>query len=217
MSNTKKEWISNWLISSINNESEKNGNNYEITFTNSKFHEAKNDYSNKTSMHSEINSSDKSVSMTNPETNNDLTEQRISDYQEKKNNLKKIEKNKLKKLTIKKKNLSKIIEESELTVSPISGTFIIKEWNNNVKNNKVINQHCSNSKERNVNKFTNDEIMLNSVASNYVQITDEAKYKLSKIVNCIGPYECKLCKIVYSDAFELAMHNCPRVVHYEYR
>ena len=211
MSNTKKEWISNWLISSIENNGNKNAKNYEIKFTNSNFNEIKPGYSNQTFTHSEIeknlNSNDQCISSNKPETK--------SNYQEKKSNIKKIDKNKFKKLMIRKKNFNKIIEESELTVSPVSGTFIIKEWNNKVKNNKIITQSFLNAKER--NKFTNDEIMLNSVASNYVQITDEAKYKLSKIVNCIGPYECKLCKIIYNDAFELAMHNCPRVVHYEYR
>lgn len=47
--------------------------------------------------------------------------------------------------------------------------------------------------------------------------TAQARAKLQKIVNNIGPYECKLCKHVYEDAFELAMHNCPRVVHLEYK
>ena len=186
MANTKKDWISNWLISSIEadgNSNSKNGE-YLISFTNTKQEAISN---------SKI---DKSVPTA-----------------EKTANLSKIQKHNVSKKSV-FKNKNKIIEESELTKSPVSGTFIIKEWNNKLKN-KFIRENSK--KENNLNKFTNDEIMLNSVASNYVQITDEAKVKLSKIVNCIGPYECKLCKIVYSDAFELAMHNCPRVVHFEYK
>ena len=100
-----------------------------------------------------------------------------------------------------KKIKSKLKESNELTESPISGTFIIKDW----KTSKTQFQ------------FTKAEEELNKIAGNFVKITPQARAKLDKIPNNIGPYECKLCKIVYVDAFELALHNCPRVVHIEYK
>ena len=228
MSNSKKEWISNWLISSIENEST-SGRNYEIPFTNSNINELQQDFPSKSiithSIEKQLNSNYKCVASSNiPEATDSscLLETSASTInfhnKEKKSvNAKRAGKRKLKKV-IKNKNLKNIVEDCELTISPVSGTFIIKDWNSRLKNKFINEQHNNVSKpEKSVNKFTNDEVMLNSVASNYVQITDEAKLKLSKIVNCIGPYECKLCKIIYSDPFELAMHNCPRVVHYEYR
>lgn len=129
------------------------------------------------------------------------------------------------KIKSKKTNSKKCFQQDyDLTVSPVSGTFIIKEWNHTLKDKyvqKIRQKQCQGeivkTNEIDSDNFSNDEIMLNTVASNYVQITDEAKSKLSKIVNCIGPYECKLCSITYKDAFELAMHNCPRVVHFDYR
>jgi hypothetical protein len=52
---------------------------------------------------------------------------------------------------------------------------------------------------------------------NYVEITPEAIEELRKIKNIIGDYICQLCKIKYENAFALAMHKCPRVVHIEFR
>lgn len=52
---------------------------------------------------------------------------------------------------------------------------------------------------------------------NYVEITPEAVEELKKIKNIIGDYICQLCKIKYENAFALAMHKCPRVVHIEFR
>jgi len=92
-------------------------------------------------------------------------------------------------------------EDTELTKSPISGTYIIKDWTKGAK----------------ASFFTRSEIELNSMAASFVEKTPQARAKLSRIANKIGPYECKLCKVVYEDAFELAMHNCPRVVHLEYK
>jgi hypothetical protein len=191
---SKKEWISNWLISNTVQNTTDNRNNY---FSNNKFQTPIISHS----IERQLSSS--SVKYTDNSTKNSS----------------KIHKNPKKNVLKKTKNFTKIIEESELTVSPVSGTFIIKEWNNKLKNKFIREQEEKNvsCKKKKNDEFTNDEIMLNSVASNYVQITDEAKNKISKIVNCIGPYECKLCKIVYNDAFELAMHNCPRVVHFEYK
>lgn len=52
---------------------------------------------------------------------------------------------------------------------------------------------------------------------NYVEITPEAIEEIRKIKNIIGDYICQLCKIKYENAFALAMHKCPRVVHIEFR
>ena len=52
---------------------------------------------------------------------------------------------------------------------------------------------------------------------NYVEITPEAVEELRKIKNVIGDYICQLCKVKYENAFALAMHKCPRVVHIEFR
>jgi hypothetical protein len=103
-------------------------------------------------------------------------------------------------------------EDKELTKSPIAGTYIIKDWSfNDTLNNK------NSKKESQREKFTKNDVVLNSLAASFVEITPQARAKLDKIPNKIGPYECKLCKIVFEDAFQLAMHNCPRVVHLEYR
>lgn len=52
---------------------------------------------------------------------------------------------------------------------------------------------------------------------NYVEITPEAVEEIRKIKNIIGDYVCQLCKVKYENAFALAMHKCPRVVHIEFR
>ena len=107
-----------------------------------------------------------------------------------------------------------IKEDKELTKSPIAGTYIIKDWNlNDSLKKKNSNQKESGQREQ----FTKNDVVLNSLAASFVEITPQARAKLDKIPNKIGPYECKLCKIVFQDAFELAMHNCPRVVHLEYK
>lgn len=95
-------------------------------------------------------------------------------------------------------------DDTELTNSPISGTYIIKDWT--AKANKSTKAF-----------FSKNEVELNSIAASFVEITPQSRAKLSKIPNRIGPYECRLCKVIYEDAFELAMHNCPRVVHIEYK
>ena len=103
------------------------------------------------------------------------------------------------------KHVNKIKSEKfELTKSPIAGTYIIKEW----KKNRVKSA---------ARQFTRDEVELNNIAASFVEITPETRAKLESIPNNIGPYECKLCKTTFRDAFELAMHNCPRVVNIEYK
>ncbi|KAL5283321.1 INSM2.2 family protein [Megaselia abdita] len=54
-------------------------------------------------------------------------------------------------------------------------------------------------------------------AFNVVEVTEEAKANIAKIENKIGSYLCQLCKSLYDDAFQLAQHRCPRIVHIEYR
>ncbi|XP_032793516.2 putative uncharacterized protein DDB_G0291608 [Daphnia magna] len=54
-------------------------------------------------------------------------------------------------------------------------------------------------------------------AFNIVEVTEEARAELAKIDNRIGDYLCRLCRVVFDDAFGLAQHRCPRIVHVEYR
>lgn len=105
------------------------------------------------------------------------------------------------------------VEEKELTRSPISGTYIIKEWNGN----KTASAQHKDRVGKVIGGFSKNEVALNSIAASFVDITPQARARLEKIPNRIGPYECKLCKVIYKDAFELAMHNCPRVIHMEYK
>lgn len=52
---------------------------------------------------------------------------------------------------------------------------------------------------------------------NVVVVTEEARAEIAKIENKIGDYVCQLCKHQYDDAFGLASHRCPRIVHVEFR
>lgn len=52
---------------------------------------------------------------------------------------------------------------------------------------------------------------------NIVVVSDEARAELSKIENRIGDYNCMLCRDHFTDAFALAQHRCPRIIHIEYR
>jgi hypothetical protein len=54
-------------------------------------------------------------------------------------------------------------------------------------------------------------------AFNIVEVTEEARAELAKIDNRIGDYLCRLCRVVFDDAFGLAQHRCPRILHVEYR
>ncbi|XP_063976622.1 transcription factor egl-46-like [Diachasmimorpha longicaudata] len=54
-------------------------------------------------------------------------------------------------------------------------------------------------------------------AFNIVEVTEEARAELAKIENRLGPYQCKLCRHLHEDAFQLAQHRCSRIAHVEYR
>lgn len=54
-------------------------------------------------------------------------------------------------------------------------------------------------------------------AFNIVEVTEEARAELAKIENRLGPYQCKLCRQLHDDAFQLAQHRCSRIAHVEYR
>uniref|UniRef100_A0A914URY4 C2H2-type domain-containing protein n=1 Tax=Plectus sambesii TaxID=2011161 RepID=A0A914URY4_9BILA len=54
-------------------------------------------------------------------------------------------------------------------------------------------------------------------SAQFVEITEEARAEIAKIPNVIGDYVCSLCKVRYDDAFKLAQHRCPRIIHEEYR
>uniref|UniRef100_A0A6V7HLA1 C2H2-type domain-containing protein n=1 Tax=Bracon brevicornis TaxID=1563983 RepID=A0A6V7HLA1_9HYME len=54
-------------------------------------------------------------------------------------------------------------------------------------------------------------------AFNIVEVTEEARAELAKIENRLGPYQCKLCRQLHEDAFQLAQHRCSRIAHVEYR
>ena len=81
-----------------------------------------------------------------------------------------------------KSNRAKEISD-ELTESPISGTYIIKEWNKN-------------QMPKNISLFSTAEIELNSIAHRFVKDTPQIRAELKRIPNLIGAYECKLCKTV---------------------
>lgn len=48
-------------------------------------------------------------------------------------------------------------------------------------------------------------------------VTPEAVARLERIENKIGGYDCKLCANRYSNAFDLANHNCSGIVKVEHR
>ncbi|XP_014607822.1 PREDICTED: homeobox protein 5-like [Polistes canadensis] len=54
-------------------------------------------------------------------------------------------------------------------------------------------------------------------AFNIVEVTEEARAELAKIENRLGPYQCKLCRQLHEDAFQLAQHRCSRIAHVEYK
>ncbi|XP_026851105.1 uncharacterized protein LOC6598746 [Drosophila persimilis] len=96
----------------------------------------------------------------------------------------------------KRAKLRKHTAIDEETISPVSGTIIRK---------------LRDDEELVVRKGDIDP------AFNVVEITEEAKAILASIDNKIGDYLCQLCRTIYDDAFMLAQHRCPRIVHIEYK
>ena len=101
---------------------------------------------------------------------------------------------------IKKPKSARKITFEEDKSSPVSGT-IIKDWDDDAGPD-------------NTKKVVCGDIDSNL---NIVEATPEARAELDKIENKIGDYVCQLCKEFYDDAFQLASHRCPRIVHIEYR
>jgi ssDNA-binding Zn-finger/Zn-ribbon topoisomerase 1 len=52
---------------------------------------------------------------------------------------------------------------------------------------------------------------------NRVEATPEARAELAKIENRLGDYVCRLCTLLFPDAFELARHRCAGIRTVEYR
>lgn len=90
----------------------------------------------------------------------------------------------------KKKHVRKLKFDEE-TSSPVSGTVILGP----------------------------DEVAISGEIDkfNIVVVTEEARAKMAEIENRLGPYQCKLCKQLYDDAFQLAQHRCRRIANVEYR
>lgn len=102
-----------------------------------------------------------------------------------------------------KTSLLKKLGFDEFKSSPVSGTFILDsdaEDDEVAANMGIIRR--------------NGDI---DPSLNVVIETEEAREELSKIDNKIGDYNCCLCRQGFEDAFRLASHRCPRIVHIEYR
>lgn len=102
-----------------------------------------------------------------------------------------------------KSSLFKKLGFDEYKSSPVSGTFILDsdaEDDEVAANMGIIRR--------------NGDI---DPSLNVVIETEEAREELSKIENKIGDYNCCLCRQQFTDAFRLASHRCPRIVHIEYR
>ncbi|XP_054713245.1 insulinoma-associated protein 1a-like [Uloborus diversus] len=87
--------------------------------------------------------------------------------------------------------------------SPVSGTFIRSTDDDD---DEVMSNHSSAIRKGDIDS-----------SLNVVVITEEARAELAKIENKIGDYVCQLCKELYDDAFGLAQHRCPKIIHIEYR
>lgn len=95
-----------------------------------------------------------------------------------------------------KNKVTRKLKFDEDTSSPVSGTIIRP------------------LEEINDQEYSNGDI---DPKYNIVEVTEEAKAELAAIKNVIGDYTCKLCRITFDDAFELARHRCACIVLLEYR
>ena len=101
------------------------------------------------------------------------------------------------------KRIRSLVRKSDATKnSPVSGTVIL---DSDDEDEQV---RCGNAIRR------NGDI---DPSLNLVVVSEEAKAELAKIKNTIGDYNCCLCHQKFDDAFALAQHSCPRIVHLEYR
>lgn len=96
------------------------------------------------------------------------------------------------------------------------GNKKISNWLLLLNDDSKLSKHTSKKTKKNF-VFSKQEVELNNQAASFVKITPQTRAKLERIPNKIGPYECKLCNVIYSSAFELAMHNCPKIYHLEYK
>ncbi|KAL4238124.1 insulinoma-associated [Mactra antiquata] len=97
----------------------------------------------------------------------------------------------------KKPKAARKINFDEDNTSPVSGT-IIRKLSDEVDGARIV---CGDIDS----KF------------NCVEVTPEAKAEIAKIDNKIGDYVCRLCKELFSDAFQLAQHRCSMIINIEYR
>ena len=107
-----------------------------------------------------------------------------------------------------KRRVSRRLAFDEDKSSPVSGT-IIRE----LAEGEEIPVYKTGKKSNFLKPESEQKSILNPFKGdidpefNVVEITDEAKEKLSKIKNKIGGYGCKLCKQDFEDAFGLAQHR----------
>lgn len=101
------------------------------------------------------------------------------------------------------KRIRSLVRKSDTTKnSPVSGTVILDS------DDEEEQIRCGNAVRR------NGDI---DPSLNLVVVSEEARAELAKIKNTIGDYNCCLCHQKFEDAFALAQHSCPRIVHLEYR
>ena len=129
-----------------------------------------------------------------------------------------------------KKSFSKKAVKRKSTPTPASKTTSVKKSKVSVLKKMAFDEHKSSPVSGTFildSDAEDDEVAANmgifrrngdiDPSLNVVIETEEAREELSKIDNKIGDYNCCLCKQKFVDAFRLASHRCPRIVHIEYR